>query len=166
MGKRLGALSEGGETSPESREFIIAVGRMFDDLMDLIFSLIISKFYRTKKWRDFIEVTRTVNTLAKQFVDEKLAEIEGEDRKALEAASGEEEAPEKVDFVTYMVHSGKMSVEEVTVNVVDLLTAGVETVSSEIVMSMYTGDALNRRLHTLLPGPCTLWLPTQRPRRS
>ena len=68
--------------------------------------------------------------MARRYINEKLAEIEEADRKALEAASGEEEAPEKVDFVTYLVHSGKMSIEELSVNVVDLLSAGVETVSA------------------------------------
>ncbi len=73
-------------------------------------------------------MNRTVHKLAHQFINEKLAEIAEEDKKALEAATSEEEAPDKVDFITYLVHSGKMSVEEISVNVVDILSAGVETV--------------------------------------
>ncbi len=73
-------------------------------------------------------MNKTVHKLARQFIDEKLAEIAEDDRRALEAVSGEEEVPDKVDFITYMIHSGKMSVEEVSVNIVDLLSAGVETV--------------------------------------
>ena len=70
-----------------------------------------------------------MHRLATKMINEKLAEIDEKSRKALEAASGEEEAPEKVDFITYLVHSGKMSVEEASaIIVIDLLSAGVETV--------------------------------------
>ena len=39
------------------------------------------------------------------------------------------EAPEKVDILTYLVHSGKQSLEEAATNAVDLMTAGIDTVS-------------------------------------
>ena len=39
------------------------------------------------------------------------------------------EVPGEVDFLTYLMHSEKMSPEELSTNTVDLLMAGLETVS-------------------------------------
>ena len=127
LGKRLGAFSENG-APPESQEYIAAVGRFFVDVTDLLFSLPFYKIYRTKLWKNVVNDQITLNRLSMKMINEKLAEIEEKDTKALEAASGEESAPEKVDFITYMVHSGKTSVEKVSAIVIDLLSAGVETV--------------------------------------
>ena len=127
FGKRFGALSENGAT-PECQEFIAAVERIFVDVIELFFALPLYKIYPTKVWKNIVNDEITMHRLAMNMINEKLAAIEEEDRKALEAASGEEEAPEKVDFITYLVHSGKMSIEEVSVNIIDILSAGVETV--------------------------------------
>ena len=128
MGKRLGSLSSSGDVSPDSQEFITTVGKFFSDVTDLIFSLLLYRIYPTKIWKSVVSSNIKIYKLARKFINEKLAEIEEEDRKALEASSSEEEAPDQVDFLTYLVHSGKMSIEEVSVNIVDLLSAGVETV--------------------------------------
>ena len=157
LGKRLGALSATGGVTPESEVFIKAVGALFSELIELLFSFPLYRLYRTKKWRHVVEVNRTVYTLARQFIDKKIAEIEEEDRKSLEAASGEEEAPEKVDFITYLVHSGKMSPEEVSVSVVDLLSAGVETVNTSTYLHYVCQhhtftDLIHSGLGALSPG--------------
>ncbi len=41
----------------------------------------------------------------------------------------EAEAELGTDFLTYMIHSGKMGVHDIVVNAIDLLTAAVDTVS-------------------------------------
>ena len=130
MGKRLGSLNSSGEVSPECQEFITVVEKLFSSLTDLLFALPLYQLYRTKLWKSIVSTNIQVHKLARNFINEKLTEIEEEARKTLEAAGSEEEAPDKVDFLTYLVHSGKMSIEQVTVNVVDLLSAGVETVSA------------------------------------
>ena len=98
------------------------------DVVDLLFSLPFYKIYRTRLWKSVVNEQVTLRKLTTKMINERLAEIEEADRQALEAASGEEEAPERVDFITYMVHSGKMSVEELSAIIIDLLSAGVETV--------------------------------------
>ena len=40
-----------------------------------------------------------------------------------------DEVPEKVDFLTYMIHCGELSIEEISINAADLLGGGVDTVS-------------------------------------
>ena len=114
FGKRLGALNL-DDTNSDSQEFITTVERFLGDMIDLMSALPLYKIYPTKLWKTLVNDQITIHKLSMKMINEKLAEIEEEDRKALEAASGEEEAPEKVDFITYMVHSGKMSVEEVAI---------------------------------------------------
>ena len=150
LGKRLGSLSSSGDVSPDSQEFITTVGKLFSSLTDLLFALPLYQLYRTKLWKSIASTNVQVHKLARKFINEKLAEIEQEDRKALEEAGSEEEAPDKVDFLTYVVHSGKMSIEQVTVNVVDLLSAGVETVSAcmfTVLQSFSSKPVIVRYLH-------------------
>ncbi len=128
FGKRFDTLNLSG-APPESQEYITTVGRFFVSLTELLFSLPLYKIFPTRKWRNVVRDQTSLRDQSAKFIDEKLAEIAEDDRRALEAVSGEEEAPEKVDFITYMIHSGKMSVEEVSANIMDVLSAGVETVS-------------------------------------
>ena len=154
MGKRLGSLNSSGEASPESQEFITAVGNLFTGAIEVLLSLPLYRIYPTKAWKAFIKDNMQVHRLARKFINEKLAEIEEEDRKALEASSSEEEAPDKVDLLTYLVHSGKMSIEEVSVNIVDLLTAGVETVSEKLQIVKYVLSPCPDTLHV---HACMYW---------
>ena len=70
---------------------------------------------------------RAVKDLAMKFISKRLDEIEEEDKQRLQQAT-EDEVPIKVDFLTYLVHLGKMSLDAITANVIDLMTAGVDTV--------------------------------------
>ena len=114
---------------PESQEYIATVRRFFVSFTELLFSLPLYKIFPTRKWKNVISDQISLRDQSAKYIDEKLAEIAEDDRRALEAVSGEEEVPDKVDFITYMIHSGKMSVEEVSANIMDILNAGVETVS-------------------------------------
>ena len=60
----------------------------------------------------------------------KLFEKKREEVSALseELKSGGGEVPEKVDFVTSMLLSGKMNAKDLSVDIVDLLFAGTDTV--------------------------------------
>ncbi len=113
----------------ESKEYISTVSQFFLSFSDLIFSLPLYKIFPTKSFKSVVNCQRSLLLQTNKFIDKKLAEIAEEDRRALEAASGEEEAPDKVDFITYLVHSGKLNVNEVSANIMDILSAGVETVS-------------------------------------
>ena len=59
------------------------------------------------------------------FVDERVKEIESYSQQVNE----NDEAPENMDFLTYMLLSNKLSKEEITSNAVDLMFAGIDTVS-------------------------------------
>ena len=55
-----------------------------------------------------------------------MEEIEEKDEELLT----NDEVPEKVDFLTYMIHRGELSIEEISINASDLIGGGVDTVSN------------------------------------
>ena len=52
-----------------------------------------------------------------------------EDKRLLEEGGEDDEPPVGVDFITFMMHAGKMDLETIAVNAVDLMAAGVDTVN-------------------------------------
>lgn len=128
LGRRMGALDTEGNAPPECQEFIDQVGVFFESTAQLFLSIPLYYIYRNKLWRTSVNSQRAVKDLAMNFITKRLEEIEEDDAKLLEQHT-EDEAPVKVDFLTYLVHSGKMSLNAITANVIDLMTAGVDTVS-------------------------------------
>lgn len=124
----MGALDLEGNAPPECQEFIDQVGDFFDSTLKVFFSLPVYLIYRNKTWRTAVNCQRAVKDLAMNFITKRLDEIDEESKKLLEQNT-EDEVPVKVDFLTYLVHSGKMSLDAITANVIDLMTAGVDTVS-------------------------------------
>ena len=127
LGQRLGALDLEGNTPPECQEFIDQVGIFFESFMKFFVTVPTYLIYRNKLWRSTVNAQRAVKDLAMKFISARLDEIKEEDKQLLQQAT-DDEAPVKVDFLTYLVHSGKMSLDAVTANVIDLMTAGVDTV--------------------------------------
>ena len=127
LGKRLGCL-DGAATPPECLEFMLSVEDFFKRSIDVAFSLPLHSFWETKQFKGLKEIQVKVHNLAMRFVNDKMAEV---DENIKEILQGSEKVPEKVDFLTYMLYSkpGQASGVDPTVNVVDLLTAGVDTVS-------------------------------------
>ena len=72
---------------------------------------------------------KSTHTIATYHVQQKLKEIKDDDLKALKQFPGTSEVPEKVDFLTYIIHSGQMGLEDAVVNSIDLISGGVDTVS-------------------------------------
>ena len=128
LGQRLGALDLEGNAPPECLEFIDKVGDFFELTSKLFLSLPIYRIYRNKLWRNAVKSQRDVKDLAMRFITKRLDEIEEEDKKLLEQHHEDDDPPLKVDFLTYLVHSGKMNLNAITANVIDLMTAGVDTV--------------------------------------
>ena len=128
FGKRLGTLNVTEDIPPDCKEFIEETRALFQGFMDLVFSVPLYKIYRTKIWKDVVKHQMAVKELAMKFIEERLSEIEKDQKALLEKEKDEDEAPDKVDFLTFLFYSGKMGLKEVTSNIIDLLSAGVETV--------------------------------------
>ncbi len=130
LGKRLGALDK--DVPEDCMKFYNSVSDMFEMTEKLLTSAPLHKIYPTKTYKKLKTAIKDMHDLSKKYIVEKLQEITEEDKRALEKAGAGEQAPvpEKVDFMTYIVHSGRMSLDKVALNTVDLLTGGAHPVST------------------------------------
>ena len=55
-----------------------------------------------------------------------------DDKRLLEEGKEDDEPPVGVDFVTFMMHAGKMDLDAIATNAVDLMAAGVDTVGTTV----------------------------------
>ena len=124
LGKRMGSLKL--NPPPDCVEFILSVHQLFKTLLDLAISLPVHNLWENKAMRQAIKAQENVFRIAHKYVKERVEEIDLLDEKIL---AGSEEAPPKVDFLTYLMHSGTQNMEDVTANVIDMLMAGVDTVT-------------------------------------
>ncbi len=128
LGKRLGALDR--DVPEDCVKFYDSVSDMFQTTETLLTSLPLHKIYPTKTYKKLKASIKEMHDLSRKYIEEKIREITEEDKRAMEKAGTGEEVPvpEKVDFMTYIMHTG-MSVEKVALNSVDLLTGGAHPVS-------------------------------------
>ena len=100
-------------------EFTTATNKMF-------FSFPFHKLWRTKKWRSLVNSMNGIYNYCKGHVDKKIKEIE--ECSETSANGNGNQAELGMDFLTYMIYSGQLSVEDISVDAIDMLTAGVDTV--------------------------------------
>ena len=110
----------------DCKELIDSFQDMLNSIQRLMSGLPLHIVWSTKEWKFLKETMKHLYTLSLRHVKEKLEEIKEEDQeRALEGS----EAPDKVDFLTYLVHSGKQSLEEAAANASDMMMGGVDAVS-------------------------------------
>lgn len=132
LGKRLGSLDE--NVPPDCQEFIVATNNFFAASQTLLFGLPFHKIYATKPYKTLLKSFKRIFEISMAHIKERLDELHEEEL----VIEGEEEGPPLgVDFLTYMSKAGKMSLENITTNAIDLLAAGVDTVSC-VTCYMYT----------------------------
>ena len=75
----------------------------------------------------------------------QVAQVTEEEKRLLEEGGDDDEPPAGVDFITFMMHAGKMDVDTIATNAVDLMAAGVDTVQCVIHVKpyLYGGGARN-----------------------
>lgn len=129
----MGCLEE--QMPPDCREFVDNAHVNLETTNKLLYGgLPLHKLWKTKTWKEMVNAQDMMLSYAGKQVEEKIKAIE-ESSAALEAGDALAELGE--DFLTYMIHSGKMSMQEIAVNAIDLLLAGVDTVSaSDIIAGM------------------------------
>ena len=54
-----------------------------------------------------------------------------EEKRLLEEGGEDDEPPVGVDFITFMMHAGKMDLRTITTNAISLMGAGVDTVCGQ-----------------------------------
>ena len=89
---------------------------------EMFFGIPFHRLWRTKKWDRLIESLGAIFDYTKGHIDQKIKEIQ-------EGKEGDFQAELGMDFLTYMIHSGQLSIADIAMDAIDLLTAGVDTVS-------------------------------------
>lgn len=113
------------EMPPECKKFVDNLHSFLVTTNKMFFGLPLHKLWKTKNWKELVRSQKDMFDYTSSLVNQKIKEIEKD------AGSSEEvQAELGTDFLTYMVHSGSLSVEEIAINSIDLLSAGVDTVSS------------------------------------
>ena len=125
LGKRLGCLNV-GSVPEDCLEFIGCIQKFNLATQEIMFNLPFHKIYPTKSWKNLMDAQKRAYRISMRHIEEKLKEIKEQDQ---QPTAEDDEPSEKEDFLTYMIHKRKMSLEELTVNAGDLLAAGVDTVS-------------------------------------
>lgn len=124
LGKRLGCL--GDQMPQESKDFVKDVHEINAVSSDMLFGFPFHKIWRDKKWRQLVNSSAGTINYTMRHINLKVKEIE-EQRKR--SAAGDDHQPELgMDFLTYMIYSGNVSVQDVSLDAADLLVAGVDTV--------------------------------------
>ena len=123
LGKRMGCLED--TIPPNCQEFIDDVHGFVSISSDLLVGIPFHKVFRTRKWDKLVQSFNGMYSHSMGLIKTKIEEIEKE--AMTKDGEGEEEDTD-LDFLSYMIHSKKMNIEEIAVNAVDLLNAGVDTV--------------------------------------
>ena len=123
LNKRLGSLKP--NPPPDCEEFIDSVEQTFKTLLDLTLSLPVHNFWENKAMRQFVKAQKNAFRIVDKYVKERADEIGPLDNKML---AGSEEAPPKVDYLTYLMHEGTLNMDDVTTSVLDIFSGGAENV--------------------------------------
>ena len=118
----MGCLEE--QMPQECRDFVNNVHVFIVVSSELFFGIPFHKLWRTKKWKKLVESLGAIFMYTKGHVDQKIMEIE----EARSKGDAEHQAELGMDFLTYMIYSGNLSVKDIAMNSIDLLTAAVDTV--------------------------------------
>jgi cytochrome P450 len=87
------------------------------------------KRFKPKSWKKALEGQQKTFEIAKGWIEDKENEIK--------SLVENNEMPELPDFLTHMLVSGKLTLKEITMNALDLLTAGIETTSTTLSWALY-----------------------------
>ena len=115
----------GDQVPQDCKELIVAVQEMFNSIQRLISGPPLHIVWSTKEWKFLKQTVKQLDDIALNHVREKLEKIREENQNdSLE----ESEILDKVDFLTYIMHSDKQSLKEAAANAADLMIGGVDNV--------------------------------------
>ncbi|XP_053554121.1 sterol 26-hydroxylase, mitochondrial isoform X2 [Bombina bombina] len=122
---RIGSLDK--QIPPETQKFIDSIGYMFKNSVYVTF---LPKWTRRvlPYWDRYIEGWDNIFYYGNKLIDKKMSEIQSRLEKGEEV---------KGEYLTYLLSSGKLSIEDVYGSVTELLLAGVDTTSNTLTWSLY-----------------------------
>ncbi|ESO95609.1 hypothetical protein LOTGIDRAFT_239424 [Lottia gigantea] len=129
LDKRLGCLEEHVEEKVQN--FISSIATMFLTGHQLMIFANVHQKLNTKPWRNHVRSWNTIYEIAQDYIDERMKDV-------AERLSGDIKEGERVDFLTYLVGSGKLSREEIYVNITEVLLGGVDTAANSFSFLLYS----------------------------
>ena len=112
----------GEEMPPDCRKIVDGIHTLLESTSNILFGL---PFGRAKNWKALVGSLDVMLRIGFDQVNEKVNQLSAMNCKG----EGEDVYAELgTDFLTYMVHSGSMGIQEIAVDAIDLILAGVDTV--------------------------------------
>ncbi len=124
LGKRMGCLED--QMPQDSKNFVDSVHDFTAVSAEMFFGIPFHRLWRNEKWRRLISSLGSIFTYTEGHINQKIKEIEEASK---DVAASDLHAAAGMDFLTYMIYSGKLSAPDIAMDAIDLLTAGVDTVS-------------------------------------
>lgn len=143
---RIGCLKQ--QVPPETQHFIDSINLMFKNS---IFATVLPRWSRKVLpfWDRYLDSWDTIFAFGKRLIDRKMKELEGHVEKGKEVSQG---------YLSYLLASGHLSLDEVYGSVAELLLAGVDTTSNTLCWALYhlsrdlgIQDALYQELKAVVP---------------
>lgn len=133
--KRLGCLAD--KTNENAQNLIHAVHGFLTSIFPVsLFPAPLYKYFKTTSYKRFIESFENMYKYAEIFIDEKIKDLE-QQGKLSEENPKENLEDEGAGFFEFLIANGKLSREDITASVIDLMFAGIETTSNTILWALY-----------------------------
>lgn len=111
---------------PQYEDFIAAVGRLFDLVLELMFQApVINKVVETKPVKDFNAVMDTIYSTADKEIKRKLKAFN-------EKYGGKVDGEMAKEFIPYLYHVQEMSLSDIKSDIAAMMMAAVETVIKSV----------------------------------
>ncbi|XP_077865314.1 cytochrome P450 27C1-like [Saccoglossus kowalevskii] len=152
---RMGCL--GNKVPADTQKFIAAITQMFVSQGWLfVLPLALHRNLKSKPYTRHMEAWDTIFDVATRLVQTKIKSIFKEDELGNNKDTNEEH---EAEFLTYILSTQKLSLEEIIGNITEILLAGVDTTSNTMMWALYelvtNPDCLNRlvdEVDTVLKG--------------
>ncbi|NXV60776.1 CP27A protein, partial [Molothrus ater] len=121
---RIGCLKQ--QVPAETQRFIDSINLMFKNS---IFATVLPRWSRKVLpfWDRYLDSWDTIFAFGKKLIDRKMEELEGQVERGTEVSG----------YLSYLLASGRLSLDEVYGSVAELLLAGVDTTSNTLSWALY-----------------------------
>ncbi|RDD36292.1 Cytochrome P450 10 [Trichoplax sp. H2] len=130
--KRLGMFKEPIE--PKAEQFYQSLTKILEAINEIfIVPPFIFKYIFTKHWKELIKWNDIASEFADEIIEEKRKQIE----EKIASKDDITRSDDRVDFLSYVIATGKLTRSEANVVMTELLFGGVDTTATTILWTLY-----------------------------